>query len=274
MSSINLRKVAFITGATRGIGKAIASRLAREGWNIAVAAKSVTEDPRIPGTIYSAADELRALGVDALPVQCNVMDEDMVKKAAEATLAHFGRVDVVINNASAIHLAPMCDFPMKKFDLVFKINARGTFSVIQAFLPQLQAQGFGHVISMSPPLLTTGVGHSAPYYLSKLGMTFFTLSVAAEHGAKGIKATALWPRTMIESFATVNNHLGEPAMWRKADIQADAVWEILTHPELSHGRAVIDEDFLREVGYTDFERYACVPGSTPPDLNELMGLVK
>jgi citronellol/citronellal dehydrogenase len=260
-------KVAFITGASRGIGKVCALRLAREGWDIAVAAKSVEEDPRIPGTIHSAAAEIAAYGTRVLPVQCNVRDVDTVQTAARAVLDHFGRVDAVINNAGALWWRPMDETPMKRFDLVMEVNARGAYAVTEAFLPVMKAQGGGHVIMMSPPVdLSVVPGHIA-YSISKFGMTMIALGIAEELRPYGIHASALWPKTVIESFATINFGLGEPRFWRKADILADAVLEILNHPDLSNGRALIDEDFLREVGYTDFERYNCVEGGTPLNLD-------
>ena len=256
-------KVAFITGASRGIGKACALRLALEGWDIVVAAKSVEEDPRIPGTIHSAAREIAAYGTQVLPVQCNVRDAESVKAAAHAALDRFGRVDAVINNAGALWWRPMDETPMSRFDLVMEVNARGAYAATEAFLPAMKAQKGGHVIMMSPPVdLSVVPGHIA-YSISKFGMTLIALGLAEEMRSFGIRGSALWPKTIIESFATVNFRLGEPHFWRKADIVADAVLEILNHPELSNGRALIDEDFLREVGYTDFDRYNCVEGGTP-----------
>ncbi len=258
-----MAKVAFITGATRGIGKACAERLAREGWDIAVAAKSVEEDPRIPGTIHSAAREIAVFGTQVLPVQCNVRDLASIKVAAEATLERFGHVDAVINNAGALWWRPMDETPMKRFDLVMEVNARGAYAVTEAFLPAMKAQGSGHVIMMSPPVdLSVVPGHIA-YSISKFGMTMIALGIAEEMRPYGIHGSALWPKTVIESFATVNFHLGEPQFWRKADIVADATLEILNHPDLSNGRALIDEDFLREVGYTHFDKYKCVDDGTP-----------
>jgi citronellol/citronellal dehydrogenase len=256
-------KVAFITGASRGIGKACALRLAREGWDIVVAAKSVEENPRIPGTIHSAAREISELGTQVLPVQCNVRDEESVKAAVQATLDRFGGVDAVINNAGALWWRTMEETPLNRFDLVMDVNARGAYAVTLAFLPAMKTRQAGHVIMMSPPVdLSVTPGHIA-YSISKFGMTMIALGLAEEMRPHGICGTALWPRTVVESFVTINFGLGEPRFWRKADILADAVLEILNHPDRSNGRALIDEDFLREVGYTDFDRYNCVEGGTP-----------
>ena len=263
-----MQPTAFITGASRGIGKACALRLAREGWNIAIAAKSTEEQPNLPGTIYSAAAEIEALGVKALPLQCNVRDIEAIQAAAKATLDRFGRIDAIINNAGALWWRPMDQTPMKRFDLVMEVNVRAAYAVVEAFLPALKAQGGGHVLMMSPPVDLEIVPGRIAYAVSKFGMTLTALGVAEEFKDQGIRGTALWPKTVIESYATINYNLGDPTLWRKADIVADAVWEILQHPERSNGRAVLDEDFLREVGYTDFDQYLCVEGGQPLELGQ------
>jgi citronellol/citronellal dehydrogenase len=261
-----VRKTAFITGASRGIGRVCALKLAREGWNIALAAKSVEEKPNLPGTIFTVAEEIEAVGVEALPIQCDVRDAAQVRRAAEAALERFGRVDAVINNAGALWWRPMDETPMNRYDLVMAVNARGAYAVTEALLPAMKEQRDGHVIMMSPPVdLKMVPGHIA-YAISKFGMTITALGLAEEMKACNIRATALWPKTVIESYATINFGLGEPARWRKADIIADAAWEILQHPAQSNGRAVIDEDFLREAGYTDFDQYKCVEGGEPLEL--------
>jgi len=270
-----MRKVAFITGASRGIGRACALRLAKEGWDIVIAAKSTEENPRLPGTIYSVAEEVKQFGVEALPVVCNVRDVEQIQRAAAATLEKFGRVDAVVNNAGALWWRNMDETPMRRFDLVMEVNVRGAYAVTEAFLPTLKQQRSGHVIMMSPPIdLRVLPGHIA-YMISKFGMTMIALGLAEEMREYNIYATALWPRTLIESFATLNYQMGTPEQWRKADILADALYEILQHPELSNGKALLDEDFLRSVGYTDFDRYACVPGSTPLELSwEIMAAAR
>lgn len=262
-----MSKVAFITGASRGIGRACALRLAREGWSIVIAAKSVSDTPNLPGTIYSVAEEITAMGAQALPVQCNVRNLNDIRDAADKTLERFGRVDAVINNAGALWWRNMDETPMNRFDLVMEVNARAAYAVTEAFLPTMKAQRSGHVIMMSPPVdLTVIPGHIA-YMISKFGMTMVALGLAQEMKSYGIAATALWPKTVIESYATINFNLGDPSVWRKADILADAVWEILQHPDKSNGRAVIDEEFLREIGYTDFDQYRCREDGSPLDIN-------
>lgn len=262
-----MRKVAFITGATRGIGKACALRLAREGWDIVVAARSVAEDPRLPGTIHTAADEIRQYGTDVLPVPCNVRDAEQIQRAVDATLGRFGRVDAVINNAGALWWRTMDQTPISRYDLVMGVNARGTYAVTEAFLPAMKKQRDGHVVAMSPPIDVSMAPGQIAYMLSKFGMTLIALGLAEEMREYNIRGTALWPKTIIESYATINFGMGGPELWRKADIVADALWEILQHPEQSNGRALIDEDFLREVGYSDFGRYACVEGTDPLPLS-------
>jgi citronellol/citronellal dehydrogenase len=260
-------KTAFITGATRGIGKACGLRLAREGWNIAVAGRSVSENAKLPGTIFSAAEEMAAFGVTTLPVQCNVADHESVKTAAEATLEKFGRIDAVLNNAGALWWRPVEETPIRRFDLVLNVNARGAFDVTSAFLPTMRAQNSGHIIFMSPPVdLTVLAGHVA-YFIGKFGMTMTAIGLGEELAGTGVSATALWPKTIIESSATINFGLGTPAMWRKPDIVADALHEILLRPEETRAKALIDEDFLRSIGYTDFERYNCVEGGRPIELD-------
>lgn len=257
------RPAAFITGASRGIGRACALRLAREGWDIAIAAKSTQEDPRLPGTIFSVAAEVEALGVSALPLKCNVREESEIQEAAQACLNRFGRIDAVINNAGAMWWRTMDETPLKRFDLMMDVNVRASYAVTLAFLPAMKEQRHGHVIMMSPPVeLEILPGHIA-YGISKFGMTMIVLGMVEEFREYNIRATALWPKTVIESYASINFGLGDPRMWRKADIVADAVWEILRHPDKSSGRALIDEDFLREVGYTDFDQYLCVPDGQP-----------
>jgi len=258
-----VNKVAFITGASRGIGKAVAHKLASEGWDIVVAAKSTEEHPKLPGTIFTAAEELSRHGTDIFPVRCDVTDLQSIQTAADATLDHFGRMDAVINNAGALWWENMDNTPMKRYDLINNVNARGAFAVTQAFLPIMKEQKSGHVITMSPPYDEAMLPGHIAYCISKFGMTMMAQGIPKEFGEYNIHGTALWPHTMIESFATINFALGDTSTWRKADILADATWEILQHPELSDGKALLDEHFLRLIGYTDFDTYACEPDGTP-----------
>jgi citronellol/citronellal dehydrogenase len=261
-----MRKVAFITGGSRGIGKAIGLKLAREGWDIVVAAKTVKPHPKLAGTIHTAAEEIAQHGTEVLPVQCNVADLESVDAAVAATLDKFGRIDAVINNAGALWWRDMTETPMKRFDLVMDVNARGAFAVTAGFLPTMIEQNSGHVIMMSPPIdMHVVPGHIA-YCISKFGMTMTVHGLADELADTAVSATALWPKTMIESFATKNYGMGGPKQWRKADVLADATYEILQRPAETKGLALIDEDYLRSVGYTDFDRYKCVPDGNPVEL--------
>ena len=268
-------KVAFITGATRGIGKACALRLARAGLDIAVAGRSVAERAELPGTIHSAAEEIAALGVTALPVQCNVVNQASIDAAVAKTLDAFGRIDAVVNNAGALWWRSLEETPMKRFDLVMNVNVRGAFAVTSGFLPTMRRQNSGHIIFMSPPIDTSILAGHIAYQISKFGMTMTAIGLGDELKGTGISATALWPKTVIESAATVNFGMGTPAMWRKADIVADALYEILQRPEETRGMALIDEDFLRSVGYSDFEKYNCVEGGQPLELTAgLMRIIR
>lgn len=257
-------KVAFITGGSRGVGKAVAHRLAAAGWSTVIAAKTTEDTARLEGTIFTARDEIQeAHGTEVLAVKCNVIEQESVDIAVAETLERFGRIDAVINNAGALWWKNLDETPMRRFDLIMNVNARGAFYVTQAFLPQMRKQKSGHVICMSPPINKGMIPGHIAYCISKFGMTMLAYGVAEEYKADNIYGTALWPATIIESQASKNHELGDPSMWRKADILADATYEILINPDKSNNRALIDEDFLREVGYKDFDRYNCVEGGTP-----------
>lgn len=261
-----MRKVAFITGASRGIGKAVGIKLAREGYDIVVAAKTEEKNDKLPGTIYTAASEIEQFGTTVLPVRCDVRDQESVLQAAEKTLSVFGRIDVVVNNAGALYWENVIDTPMRRFDLVMGVNVRGAFAVTSAFLPTMKIQKSGHIIMMSPPVRMDMLAGRAAYLVSKYGMTMLMEALAEEHKDDHIYATALWPKTVIESTATINHKLGDPSVWRTADILADATYEIIKRPQDSNGKALIDEDFLRHLGHTNFDQYLCQPGGQPMDL--------
>jgi citronellol/citronellal dehydrogenase len=196
-------------------------------------------------------------------VRCDVTDPASVAAAADATLKEFGRIDVVVNNAGALWWKTLDETPIKRFDLMMNVNVRGSFLVTTAFLPAMKEQKSGHVILMSPPIDMAMLPSHIGYCVSKFGMTMMAHGIPQEFEKYNIRASALWPKTLIESQATINHGLGERAQWRKADILADATFEIVQHPELSNGKALIDEDFLREVGYSDFDQYLCVEGGNP-----------
>ena len=260
-------RVAFITGATRGVGKAVAVALARAGAHIVVAAKSVEEQPRLPGTIHSVAAELRELGVRALPVRVDVRDDASVEAGVAAAMAEFGRIDFLVNNAGALHWRPLTESPMNRYDLVHEVNSRGAYLCTHAVLPHMLRAGYGHILMMSPPVDVRGAGGKIAYAISKFGMTLIAHGLADEVREQNVAANALWPATLIESQATINWGLGGPALWRKADILADATVRIFRRePREFTGHALIDEDFLRDDGVTDFVPYRCDPASEPPKL--------
>jgi len=258
-------KVAFITGASRGVGKCLALALAREGCHIVVAAKTTEPDPRLPGTIYDAAKEIERLGVRALPLRVDVRDESTIESAVKATLEKLGRIDFLINNAGALHWRKVTETPLKRFDLVMGVNARGAFACTYHVLPTMKKQGFGHILMMSPPVDVKAAAGKVGYAISKFGMTLIAHGLAEEVRADNIACNALWPATMIESYATINWNLGGPALWRKPQILADATAKIFAkEPKSFTGQALIDEDFLRSEGVTDFTPYRCDPNSEPP----------
>ena len=258
-------RVAIITGASRGIGRAMALGLARAGCAIVVAAKTTEPSERLPGSIHTVAAEIEALGGAALPVQVDVRDADQIDALAARTMERFGRIDILINNAGALWWQPLLETPPKRFDLVMDVNARAAFLCSRAVLPAMIAQRWGHIINMSPPLDLKMVPGRIAYSISKLGMTLLTHGLAAEVKQHNIAVNSLWPVTIIESQASINWNLGTPAMWRKPDILVDCVLRLAQKdPSAVTGRALLDEDFLGEEGVTEFGKYACVPGSSPP----------
>jgi citronellol/citronellal dehydrogenase len=258
-------RVMFMSGGSRGIGLSIATRAARDGVKVALMAKTAEPHPKLPGTIYTAAEEIEAAGGEALPIVGDIRDADAVDAAVAQTVERFGAVDIVVNNASAINLAPMRDLEVKRFDLMQQINARGTFVVTRACLPHLRESDHAHVLTLSPPLTAADRrwlgGHSA-YTLSKLGMTLITLGVAADEAEAGIGANCLWPRSIIATAAVQNLLGGDEAMARSRvpEIVADAAYEILSRdPRECTGNTFIDDEVLAEAGITDLDRYAGTP---------------
>jgi citronellol/citronellal dehydrogenase len=263
-------KTLFITGASRGIGRAIALRAARDGANIAIAAKSDVANPKLPGTIHTVAAEVEAAGGRALALRCDIRDEDSVGAAVAATVDAFGGIDALVNNASAIWLRGALDTPMKRFDLMQQVNARGSFVCAQACLPYLLKAPDPHILTLAPPpsLDPKWWGPHTAYTLAKMGMSFVTLGLAAEFGRQGVAINALWPRTVIATDA-INMIPGvDAANCRKPDIVADAAQAMLSRPARDFsGNFLIDEDVLREAGVTDFDAYAVQPGAPLlPDL--------
>ena len=252
-------RTVFMSGGSRGIGLAIAERLAREGANVALMAKTDEPHPKLPGTVHTAADAIREAGGQALPIVGDIRDEDAVEAAVARTVEEFGGVDVVVNNASAIVVVPIRDLPVKRYDLMQDINTRGTFVVTRGCLPHVRESGHAHVLTLSPPLddVPRWVANHGPYTVSKMGMSILTLGLAADE--PGISANCLWPRTLIKTAAVQNLLGGDGATARSREpaIVADAAWEILRTPpgELT-GRALIDDEVLAEAGVTELSGYA------------------
>ena len=263
-------KTLFITGASRGIGLAIARRAAADGANIAIAAKSAVPNPKLAGTIHTAAAEVEAAGGRALALQCDIREEDQVRAAVAATVDAFGGNGILVNNASASWLRGTLDTPMKRFDLMQQVNARGSFLCAQACLPHLLQAPNPHILALSPPLSLEPKwwGPHLGYTLAKMGLSFVTLGLAAEFGPQGVAVNALWPRTVIATDA-INMIPGvNPGMCRKPEIVADAAHAILVRDaEDFHGHFLIDEDVLFAAGVTDFAEYAVDPSQRLlPDL--------
>jgi citronellol/citronellal dehydrogenase len=261
MSSPLENRVVVMSGGSRGIGLAIAVALARAGARIALLAKTDQPHPKLPGTIHTAAEEIEAAGGEALPVVGDVRDDAQVEAFVAAAAERWGGVDVVVNNASAINLAPIADLPPKRYDLMLDINARGTFLLTRAALPHLRESDHAHVLTLSPPLSADPRwlrGHAA-YTVSKMGMTMLTLGVAEDEREHGVGANCLWPRTLIATAAVQNLLGGDEAMARARtpDIVADAAHEILSRdPRECTGNVFIDDEVLAEAGITDLDSYA------------------
>lgn len=266
-------KVVLITGASRGIGRAIALAAARAGANIVIAAKTAEPHPKLPGTIHTVAEEVRALGVQALPLQVDVREEIQVQDAFATVDKTFGRLDALVNNAGAISLTNVENTPVKRYDLMQEVNSRALFVCAKAALPLLRRTGGGHIVSLSPPinLQTRWLSPHAPYTLSKYGMTLLALGMAGEFAKDRISVTTLWPRTTIAT-AAIEFSVGAQLLprCRTTDIMADAALAILATTDGSlNGRCLLDEDFLRERGTADFHRYAADPAHADqpfPDL--------
>ena len=259
-------KVLFITGASRGIGKAIALRAARDGARVVIAAKTAEPHPKLPGTIYTAAEEIEAAGGKALPLMVDIRNEEQIAQAVAKTVETFGGIDICVNNASAISLTGTLETPLKRFDLMHSINTRGTFAVSQACLPYLKKAKNPHILNLSPPLNMSPkwFQNHVAYTMAKYGMSMCVLGMAAEFKEDGIGINALWPRTTIAT-AAINMVGGEEMMRqsRKPEIMSDAAHAILTSDSRAcTGNFFIDEELLRSRGVSDFEQYAMVKGET------------
>ncbi len=268
-------KVLFVTGASRGIGLAIAVRAARDGASIAVVAKTDQPNPKLEGTIHSAAAAIEKAGGRALPLAVDIRDEEAVREAVRRTVERFGGIDILVNNASAIGLTGIMDTPIKRLDLMFGVNVRGTFVCSQACIPSLRESAKAgrnpHILMLSPPLSLrpTWFQHHVGYTIAKYGMSMCVLGLAEELRADGIGVDALWPKTAIATAALSRIPGADPRLARKPEIVADAAHVVLERDARRHtGSFYIDEDVLAAAGVTDFAAYAAVPGNTNflPDL--------
>jgi len=262
-------KKIFVTGGSRGIGLAIALKAARDGAMIAIAAKTSDPHPKLPGTIHSAAQEIEAAGGKALPIQCDLRDENQIAESVEKAASEFGGLDILINNASAINLTPTLATPAKRFDLMFDVNVRGTFLTSQAVIPHLKEsakQGRNpHILTLSPPLSMKAkwFKNHVAYTMAKYGMSMCVLGMSEEFKRDGIAVNALWPRTAIDTAALQMIPGVDTAACRTPGILADAAHVILNRPSAEcTGNFFVDDEVLASVGVTDLDKYAVVPGTT------------
>jgi citronellol/citronellal dehydrogenase len=259
----------FITGGSRGIGLAIALRAARDGASVAIAAKTSEPNPKLPGTIHSAAQEIRDAGGVALPIQCDLRDEEQIAAAVNQAAQEFGGIDILINNASAINLTPTEATPAKRFDLMFDVNVRGTFLTSQAAIPHLRESAKAgrnpHILTLSPPLSMKAkwFQHHVAYTMAKYGMSMCVLGMSEEFRRTGIAINALWPRTAIDTAALQMIPGVDTAACRTPEILADAAYVILNRESKDcTGNFFVDDEVLASVGITDLEKYSVVPGTT------------
>jgi citronellol/citronellal dehydrogenase len=264
-----LGKRIFITGGSRGIGLAIALRAARDGASVAIAAKTSEPNPKLPGTIHTAAQEIRDAGGKALPIQCDLRDENQISQAIEQAAAEFGGIDILINNASAINLTPTEATPAKRFDLMFDVNVRGTFLTSQAAIPHLRKSAQEgrnpHILTLSPPLSMKAkwFQHHVAYTMAKYGMSMCVLGMSEEFRKTGIAVNALWPRTAIDTAALAMIPGVDTAACRTSEILADAAYVILNRvSKETTGNFFVDDEVLASVGITDLDKYSVVPGTT------------
>jgi citronellol/citronellal dehydrogenase len=259
-------KTLFITGASRGIGKAIALRAAQDGANVVVAAKTTEAHAKLPGTIYSAAEDIEKAGGKALACVVDVRDEAQIAAAVALAVKTFGGIDILVNNASAISLTGTLETPMKRYDLMHQINTRGTFACSQACIPHLAKSSNPHILNLSPPLNMEArwFGPHVAYTMAKYGMSMCVLGMAEELRGKRIAVNALWPRTAIATAAVQNLLGGDAAIagCRTVDIMSDAAHVILTRPSTAlTGQFFVDDEVLASVGVTDLSKYAITPGA-------------
>lgn len=258
MAKVLEGRVAIITGASRGIGKALALRLAEEGADIVVAAKSERGREKLPGSIYETADAVRERGRRALPIKVDVREEEEIARMVQQTMAEFGRIDILINNAGALYWKPVLETPAKRFDLVIGVNVRAAYLTSYYALPHMLQQKWGHIINMAPAIGTKPNPGMVSYMISKMGMARLAIGIAEEHRADNIAANSLWPVVPIETAAVINHQMLDRSYWRTPEIMCDATMAILQQePSQCTGRMLSDEEILSEAGITDFDKYWC-----------------
>ena len=259
-------KVAVVTGASRGIGRAVALGLAAQGAKVVVAAKSTVSRDKLPGSIHTVAEEITAAGGEALAVKVDVRLEEDVARLRSEVEQHFGALDILVHNAGVLWWRPIQETPLKRFDLVMNVNLRGGFLLASELLPLMRAGG--HLIMVSPPVDLSVLGGRTAYLISKFGMSMLALGLSDELRDQQIAANTLWPVTAVESQATINHKIGDRRHWRKPSIMVDAVLEIVrSDPAELTGQMLLDEDLLRSRGWSDFTPYRCDPDHEPPRLD-------
>ena len=271
-----MRKVALVTGSSRGIGENIIKKFAKNGYNVVIAAKT-RENENNSGSIYSVQDAIKKYNVDSLAVHLDLRDIDSIKNCVNQIDNKFGRLDVLVNNASALWWYDIAGTPEKRYDLINNINARGTFYMSKYCLPLMKKNNFGHIINHSPPLIKIDnmaiYKNKTAYLMSKFSMTMVAMGIAAENKYTGIAANTIWPKTAINTDAVRKNNLGDLKNWRKADIISDAIEKIvLEDPKSFSGNQLIDEDYLKTKGVKDFQKYRCVSDVEPLSLDTLFEL--
>ncbi|KAL4235130.1 hypothetical protein ACF0H5_006768 [Mactra antiquata] len=259
-----MKKTALVIGASRGIGRQIALTLARNDFSVVLASKTLEPSDKLPGSITSVAKEINDNGGSALPLQCDCRNENDIQNVVNKTFARYGRLDAAVYNAGAILWKPVLETPLKRFDLMMNVNVRGAYSMIQDVVPRMIDQKSGRIVLVAPPIYNRFFKGKTPYSISKVGMTILVKGLAHELTNTGVSISALWPTTAIKAHVT--DVLGVPnSTLRKPDIFADAVLKIVNEPTNKlNGQALLDEDYLRLEGVTDFTQYQCDPGIEPP----------
>tara|TARA_Y100000591_G_C21833931_1_gene701336 strand:+ start:1276 stop:2094 length:819 start_codon:yes stop_codon:yes gene_type:complete len=269
-----MNKVAIVTGASRGIGRIVSHKLAENGYNVVITAKSVEENKNLPGTIFSVQKEIKnKYGVDSFPVKMDVRDCIEIKNCVDDVVNEFGKIDILFNNAGALWWENIINTPPKKYDLINDVNVRASFLLSHFCIPHMKKNG-GHIIMHSPPLDKANENKTykdkTGYMISKYGMTMTAMGISQEFSDLGIASNTIWPATPIKSFATINNNLGTERHWREPDIIADAILEIVKEdPREFTCNQLIDEEYLKSKGIRDFSKYRCVENYEPPSLNDI-----